>query len=290
MGARKRGRVALSYRLGAFAVAAAAAGCAPGIVRELDIVAISGIRILHIDERELALELSVDLRNDRRVGVTVEQLEFDLALTGAPLATGALTRSTRLGGRATATVTVPLTVDCRSLTREDFDALFEPRVPYRLRGGARVATPLGRRDAAVDARGSVASPAQWRATLLDEGAFRLVSLRGAAIKSIGLGTSEGVLGLILQNPFSFELPLKRFEYRVEIDGHVAGEGALCDARELAPGDNRFELPVRAHPVGAMRGAIGEVLGVWLPSPRLRGRLLLGRGERELAVDFEYRVT
>jgi LEA14-like dessication related protein len=244
---------------------------------------------VHIDERELALELSVDVRNDRRVGVTVERLEFDLALTGSPLASGALARPTRLAGRATATVVVPLRVGCEGLKREDFDALFDARVPYRLRGQARVATPIGRRDTAVDVRGSVPTPTQWRATLLDEGAFRLVSLRGAAVKSIGLGTSEGVLGLIIHNPFSFGLPLKRFEYQVKIDGRVAGEGALSDARELAPGGNRFDLPVRAHPVEAVRGAIGDVLGAQVPSARLRGRLLLGRGERELSVDFERKV-
>jgi LEA14-like dessication related protein len=276
--------------IGACAVAAALAGCVPGTVRDLDVTAIRAVHILHVDPQTLALEVTVELRNDHRVGVTVERLEFDLALARAAFASGALTRPARLDARASSTVVVPLAVACRDVARADFETLFEPRVPYHLRGHAIVATPLGRRRTTVDARGTIPAPAQWRVALLDEGAFRLVSLRGAGIASLGLETSEGVLGLVVEKPFSFPLPLKRFEYRVDIEGRVAGEGALPGARELAPGPNRFDLPVRTHPVDAVDGVLRGVLGARLPSSRMRARLVLGRGERELAVDFELRAT
>ncbi|TVQ91884.1 MAG: hypothetical protein EA397_08260 [Deltaproteobacteria bacterium] len=102
----------------------------------------------------IALDLHVD--NDHRSNLRFESLNYDLALTGRPVASGVLSELGQVEGATTSTLTVPMTIDLVQAGGTIVDLLTTGRqADARFDATVDVDTPFGVVPLSIDERGRV---------------------------------------------------------------------------------------------------------------------------------------
>jgi LEA14-like dessication related protein len=254
-------------------------------IRDVQLERITDVRIVEINPNQIEIDLGVELRNTRSYSGQVHDLLCDISLTGHTIGQGHQPDSLELPSHTLTVVHLPITVDSTAVTREDFDSIFEPEIPYTLIGTAVAEKPFKVGTVKLDVHGKFKGPEVIPVTLSTSSASDIVVFRGLTIKEVGLLESTGALQLTIHNPLRFPVTMRGFQYEAISGGARVADGDIDHDLVLNAGSNEVDLPVRLHLAGIAGGILSGMSQLRLPDVRVYGLATLREKERTLQIQF-----
>lgn len=254
-------------------------------IRELQLQKITEVKIAEVNSRHIEMDLAVELLNTRSFTGRIHDLLCDVALTGHTIGQGHQPDSIELPSHSASVVRVPFTINSEDVTVEDFEAVFDPEIPYTIRGTAAAEKPFKMATVKLDVHGKFKAPDVIPVDLSTHSASDLVTFSGLTIKEVGLMESTGVLQLSIRNPFRFPMTLRGFEYVSLSGGSKVADGSLDHDLVLEPGLNKVDLPVRMHLAGIAGGILSGMSQLRLPDIHVTGLATMREKGRSLQIQF-----
>lgn len=263
-------------------------GCVPGKIRRLEIVRIGEVHLRSIDAETIRMEVALDVRNPYRSSARIKDLVFDAGVGHGLIGKGTLPESTHLPAQDTVSLEIPVVIRCVDVTAPDLDALFQPAIPYRIRGFATLEKPVRKPKIEIDAQGTVKTPSPLTVALTGDSVRSILSLRDSTIRELIKLIRSGSIELEVRNPFSFPVRMNRFEYEIGFGRDSLANGSSVEAALLQPGVNKIAVPVRPRPAGVLETLLRSALDQRVPKLNLSAVLTLQRDDRELTLHLKYR--
>lgn len=254
-------------------------------IRDVNLERITEVGIKEIDPNRIEIDLGVELRNTRSYSGRVHDLLCYISLTGHTIGQGHHPDSLELPSHTLTVVHLPVTVDSTAVTREDFDSIFEPEIPYTLTGTAAADKPFKVGTVKLDVHGKFKAPEVIPVTLSSSSASDIVAFRGLNINEVGLLESTGTLQLTLHNPLRFPIAVRGFQYEALSGGSKVADGEIDHDLMLTPGSSHVDLPVRLHLAGIAGGILSGMSQLRLPDVHVSGLATLREKERTLQIQF-----
>lgn len=275
-----------TYRLGiVVAILLVCLTSACKTIRDVQLERITEVRIVEINPDKIDIDLGVELRNTRSYSGRVRDLLCDISLTGHVIGQGHQPDGIELPSHTLTVVHLPIAVDSKAVTREDFDSIFEPEIPYTLTGTAVAEKPFNAGTVKLDVHGKFKGPDVIPVSLSPESASDIVAFRGLTINEVGLLESTGALQLTIHNPLQFPVTLSSFQYEALSGGSKVADGSIDRELVLSTGSNKVDLPVRLHLAGIAGGLLTGMSKLRLPDVHVSGVAALREKERTLQIQF-----
>lgn len=227
------------------------------------------VRFVQLHLRDLSLEsvtmdFEMEIDNPNPVGVTLERLDYDLAIDGKRFVSGESDRKLRVAAQGSEPVRLPLTLTFAELA-EGVALLLSDRdtVPYRLGVGFGVMTPVGEVRIPIRNEGDVPLP---KLPEVSFGDIRLaqMSLRGARLE----------ISMNVRNRGSFPIRPEGLRYDLALAGVSVSSGDQRLPEIGAEAAQRVVVPVQLDFLRVGVAAVEAVRSKRLPY-RLEGALDLG---------------
>ncbi len=261
-------------------------GCV-GKIQKVDIVRVGEVQVHNIDHDSLRCLVSADVRNPAPVKVKMQDLRFSMGITRGPIGSGHVQKEMEIESDSIKNVQIPLTVQFKKLSQNDFEALFGSFIPYHITGTFELKKPIHKKDVEVDSTGRIKAPRRMKVRLTDDSFMNLISFEPSALDQIKLLSGHGTVKLKIQNPFQFNIGFYSFKYHFESDGKVVADGFLVQPQLIHPGANELDLPVDVHFREGIKEAIGTMLDTEFRLLNMTGTLVLRSGRRKLYADLTY---
>ena len=127
-------------------------------------VAVQKVNLVKLDSRGADLEFFLQITNPNMFGLTLLGYSYDLQALTLPLAKGGARERVEFPGGASTALRLPVRMEYGELWEVLKRRPDPERVPYRLRAGFEVDTPLGMKLIPVDQEGTFAVPREYRPT------------------------------------------------------------------------------------------------------------------------------
>ncbi len=245
------------------------------------------MRLDSVTPEIVTLRAELAIKNPYGSSARLKNISFDLALTDRFIAYGKRNASTEVKAGSVAILDVPLALQCKQVTEQDFASLFSPEIPYRLQGSAILEEPFGPRTLPIEIRNRIKAPDRLQIFLQDKTASAILSLDRFETRQFLSMIRNRKLKVRFNNPFSFPLIIHDFRYEVKLANQVVADGESESPLPLSPGQNRLELDIHTKPVNALEGLFKGFLDKQMPDMSLSSEFRIVRENRDLIVRLIY---
>jgi LEA14-like dessication related protein len=144
-----------------FLVGTLVSGCTSVFVKE-PVVTVKDLNIISVDTAGAVMELYIEVKNENDFDLKLLGYSYDLHVMALPLVKGGAREEISFPGRQSTDLRIPLRVsyaDLLALLRRNPNP---DRVPYQLKAGLDLDTPVGHVNVPVDKKGTYSIPKQYR--------------------------------------------------------------------------------------------------------------------------------
>ena len=180
-------------------------------------------RLTNINFEQVELAFDVAINNPNPFSLRVSGLDYEIIIADYALLSGVLAQGLKLKKASTSEVTLPITLKFDDLRKLPGKLWQDDYFSYRLASRIHLDLPLiGKYDMPLTKKGELPVPK-----------IPSVNLTSVTVTSLNLASADIIAMLEINNPNAFQLGLKNFNYKLNINKQTWGEGISTVPRNIA---------------------------------------------------------
>lgn len=248
------------------------------MIKEPD-VKYDDMKITAISLKDIDLQFNFQINNPNSYGVTLTDFDYQLEINNASFLDGEQTAETQVPASGSGFFQVPVRVNYSTLYNTVRSLSGKDEAPYRIKGTARVKTPIGPIGIPFSASGNF--------PLFQKPTVKLSNLK---VEDLSMLSVTLLFDLEINNPNVLKLDISRFNHSFAIAGNQVVESVTSDPMTINKNSkSELSIPVKVN-FGNLGSAFRDVLNGRTVNYQLRGDAMIDLPGGPVTVPYDQAGT